>query len=212
MARIDGAGAGAARRPRQRAMRVRWPAFVDALRAENDASLLQLPGRMRLVDVPEQLSARCDGCLLHLADDAFGEVGALATAGYCEETGAKDVGADCATADKGMVPMAVASSSAEFDGGGASPGGASRPVIGPIACLRYLSTMCPRARFASVSVSEKDCSWYHSCDLAKLKQSGLGHRSFDLSQPAVRRALVSSEGASRRGSRRERRREATGLT
>ena len=78
--------------------------------------------------------------------------------------------ADCAVATKGMLRLAT-----------------------PADCLRHLITRCPRARFASISVSERDCSWYTSCTVKPhaLRQSGLGHRSFVLNN-AVRRAVAAT--------------------
>ena len=195
---IDGADRAAnARRPRQQpTVRMMWGAFVDAVMAAERSStlptmLLYLPGKLRIQGVPAEVEKACDGCVTRLESDAFGDVAAYGTAGYCAETGPSDEGADCTSADKGMVPMVLEDSG----------GGSARFVVnGPLACLRHLATRCPRARVATVSVSERDCSWYTACDLTNgLKQSGLGHQSFDLTQPAVRRALGLRGRARERG-------------
>ena len=179
---IKGAAAASRKPKRTPTVRMQWNEFVDALRAAEARAaptpmVLHLPSRLRVLGVPQAVQSACDGCVTHLANDAFGGLDAYASAGFCAETGPTDEGADCATADKGIVSM-----------------GARGRVAGPVACLRYLSASCPRARFASVSVSEKDCSWYHACDIAHLRQSGLGHQSFDMTKAVLRLAIASEAG------------------
>ena len=153
--------------------------------------LLYLPGKLRVTDVPESVRRACVGCVTALAADAFGALAERASEGYCEETDGRDAGADCRAASKGMLQLGRDGGAG---GGGRGDGrGAVVRLQTPEDCLRFLAAECPRARFASISVSERDCSWYAECELGALKQSGLGHKSFALTHE-LRRALGLTAG------------------
>ena len=141
---------------------------------------------MRVTGVPAPVLANCIGCVTAIGDDAYDSLADASQMGYCEETSRSDLAADCATAPKGMLQLGKPAAG-RARGGGAVTG--TTVLATPRDCLLYLALNCPRARYASVSVSERDCSWYASCQLNGLRQSGLGHRTFVLDDERTKALL-----------------------
>lgn len=83
-------------------------------------------------------------------------------AGYCAETTTGDAG-DCERGERGSWRLTM-----------------RHGIWDEYACVRHCVRSCPRCRYVSVSLAQKDCSWYHSCDMRQLHtaQPQLGFRSF----------------------------------
>ena len=71
--------------------------------------------------------------------------------GYCAPTEDDNAG-DCTDGHKGMWRM-----------------GAGGPGVADLdACAERCWRVCPRCRFVSASARNRDCSWFHECDVARL--------------------------------------------
>ena len=145
--------------------------MVRVLGGQQQHQVLYLPRRRsRVVRVPRTAQEACgDSC--QMTNEEYDVVGFAAFEGFCEETTTGDVG-DCVGGRKGSWRL-----------GGNSDFSSVR------ACLERCRSSCARCSYVSVSLQEHDCSWYahDACNTAKLRQSGLGHRTY-----AVTRNMSSS--------------------
>ena len=106
-------------------------------------------------------------------------------AGYCDPS-----------ADRAKVSMLKISGGPEFAAPIAEDAGCRRDAQGSFplglaqsadwqaasrACLA-LCADCAQCRYVSISVQEHDCSWYARCDVLRLRNAGLGHRTFVVDQ------------------------------
>ena len=74
--------------------------------------------------------------------------------GFCAETGEGEPG-DC--------------ESGQLGGWGLGPSFAERRITSLQECARVCYQYCPRCRYVSFSARNADCSWFHSCDLVRLR-------------------------------------------
>ena len=111
----------------------------------------------------------CGKC--QLASSEYGDVdGVGAVEGFCNETSTGQHG-DCERGDKGSWRIGEGN------------------LTDVAACVRRCVDGCARCRYVSVSIPERDCSWYATCDVRRLRNAGLGHRTYAVD------ALRSGKGA-----------------
>ena len=135
------------------------------------SSIIARDGQARFLEQPEHASLRPDQAVQrhHDAAAALPAADADAVDGYCSFTDENE--GDCDAGSKGSFAI----------------GGPRLPLTAAW-CTAACAT-CPRCRAVSFSTIHKDCSWFHSCDLAKLKRNPSGFRSWRVrkSQKAVAR-------------------------
>ena len=167
--------------------KISYGELKERLEAADTAHVVYLPrGRLRVLEVPPSAQRAC-GSSCVLASNEYDVPGAGAPLeGYCEETSTGDAG-DCDGGRKGSWRL----------GGGEGEGGGSHGFSSVHACLSRCIETCKRCSYVSVSLQEHDCSWYAegACDASRLKQSGLGHRTYVINDAA----RLSMRLASQRG-------------
>jgi hypothetical protein len=149
-----------------------------AMAAVADDTIAYLPrSRLRVREVPPAARRACGDCTM--ASDEYDVPGTSSEEGYCEETRTGD-GGDCEAGSKGSWRLGEAG------------------MADVRSCLRRCVLTCARCAFVSVSVPERDCSWYapKACNVARLANAGLGHRTFIIND-ALRAAVLANASTDR---------------